>query len=446
MEFPEHIFRSYDIRGKLDEVTEEIALKVGASMVSKKGAKTVVVGRDMRETSPKLKDSVVKGVTMMGGNVIDIGECTTSMFNFAVSSIKNVDLGIMVTASHNPADYNGLKVILSNSQPISGKEMYELVQGDFDAASSPGTISEEQILDKYLDKCISSIELPDLTGTSVVIDYGNGMGVVSVRPLLERLGVEVVELYPEPDATFPNHDANPAVEENLEDLKETVKLHDVHFGIALDGDVDRMKVVDENGETVATDLSHALIMNDMLNERGGGKVVVTLNMSWATRDAIEGAGGEVVECPIGRTNVIGKMLEVGALVGGEVSGHIMFDNFASLESIDYGIVRLLALWKRSGKTMSELVKSFDTYSNSGEVNREVENKDDVLKRVDDAYASQATDVNREDGIRCIFGSDWWFILRKSNTEPLVRLTVEARSKEVMEEKRDEILALMLSKT
>jgi phosphomannomutase len=444
MTFPEHIFRSYDIRGKLDEVTEEIAYQVGAAMVVKKGARTLIVGRDMRETSPALKAAVIRGITEMGARVIDIGECTTSLFNFAVSSTPEVDLGVMVTASHNPADYNGLKVSQATSQPISGKELLELVREEFPPAETVGTVREEQVVDRYLEKALSLVDLPDLTGTKVVVDYGNGMGIVTVRPLLERLGVSVTELYPNPDARFPNHEANPAVEENLVDLQAAVKAQGADMGIALDGDVDRMKIIDENGVSVATDVSHAFLMHDVLTQAGGGKAVVTMNMSWATHDAVKRAGGEVVECMVGRTHVIRKMLEVGAEIGGEVSGHIMFKDFACLESIDYAIVRSLALWKTSGKKMSEIAAEFQTYANSGEVNREVEDKEAVLAAVENAFASEASDVNKEDGIRCVFEKEWWFILRKSNTEPVVRLTVEARTKELMEEKREEILSVMES--
>lgn len=411
-------------------------------MVVKKQAKTVVVGRDMRETSPALKAAVIRGITQMGGNVVDVGMCTTSMFNFAVSSTPGVDLGVMVTASHNPADYNGIKVCLASSEPISGKELFSLVTEEFPLHASVGSIEESDILEAYLKKALSLVDLPDLSGTSLVVDYGNGMGVLSVRPLLERLGVTIHELFPEPDARFPNHEANPAVEENLSDLKAAVKEHKADFGIALDGDVDRMKIVDEKGDSIATDLSHAFLMHDVLTQAGGGKAVVTMNISNATRDAIASAGGEVVECPVGRTNVISKMLEVDAVVGGEVSGHIMFRDFASLESIDYAILRTLALWKRRGKKMSEIAAAFDTYANSGEVNREVRDKDAVLSKLEEVYASQASQTDTTDGVRCRFKNDWWFILRKSNTEPVVRLTVEAKTRELMEQRRDEILAFM----
>lgn len=445
MDIPEHIFRSYDIRGKLNEVKPEIARSVASSAVIAEGAKKVIVGRDMRSTSEALAAAAIEGAVFAGADVLDIGLTTTSMWNFAVTSTPGVDLGIMITASHNPADYNGMKVSRASGMPISGKQMLAMVKEAPSVEAARGSVSSYSVIEPYLKKCLSLASVPDMSGVKIVVDYGNGMGVVSVRELLKRVGVEAVELFPEPDATFPNHEANPAIEKNLAALKEAVVREGAALGIALDGDVDRMKIVDEKGATVATDHSHALLMGDLIRRAGGGKAVLTMNMSWATHDAVREAGGEILECPIGRTNVIAMMLEEGALIGGEVSGHIMFKDFASLEAIDFAILQFLALWKASGKSCSELVAPLRaTYGNSGEVNVEVENKDAVIKAVRASYEPQATETSTKDGVRCVFGRDWWFIIRPSNTEPVIRLTVEAMSLSAMEAKRDEILALMKS--
>ena len=229
MEFSKHIFRAYDIRGLLAEVTPEIARSVGQALVSKTGAKTVIVGRDMRETSPELEQAAIEGVISMGANVIDIGLCSTSMFNFAVSSQPNVDAGLMVTASHNPPEFNGIKMAHANGLPISGTEILESMSktpSSFEEGAgggrSHGSVVEQNILPAYIDKCIAVANPPDLLGTKIVVDYGNGMGAMAVRELCKRLNVELIELYPEQDAHFPNHEANPAKEETLADVKAAV--------------------------------------------------------------------------------------------------------------------------------------------------------------------------------------------------------------------------------
>jgi phosphomannomutase len=435
------IFRSYDIRGKLDQVTEEVASKVAAALVVREGAKTIVVGRDMRQTSPALAQAAVDAIIRAGGDVIDIGMCTTSLFNYAVTKQPGVDVGMMITASHNPADYNGIKVGRANSQPISGKELFGMLEPAVAPAEVPGNVSARDLVPEYIDHALSHGVVPDLRGAKIVIDYGNGMGIVTVRPLMERLGAEPLELYPEPDAHFPNHEANPAIEETLVDLKAKVKEVGADLGIALDGDVDRVKFIDENGESVQSDHLLALLASDP--ETRGQKVVLAMNLSWATHEAVREAGGEVIECPIGRTNIIATMIREGALLGGEFSGHFMYRDFSNLESVDYTIARVLSAWKKSGKTFSQLVAPYRRYANTGEINLHVEDKQAALHIVEETFASQATDTDRRDGIRCRF-ADWWFILRPSNTEPLVRLTVEAKSRELLEEKRDEILRLIQS--
>jgi phosphomannomutase len=395
-----------------------------------------------------LQQAAIEGVAGAGADVIDIGMCTTSMFNFAVSSQAHVDAGLMVTASHNPPEYNGIKMALSSGMPVPGMEMLEAVQeadkaSEADKARRTGTVSDQDVLEPYLAKCLEGSTL-DLSGAKVVVDYGNGMGAMSVRPLLQRLGATVVELYPEPDARFPNHEANPAKEETLADLKAAVVREGADIGIALDGDADRVAFVDNEGVTVRGDQTLALLARDLLMRERGARIVYSPNQSWATTDAIREAGGEPVECPIGRTYVIKTMHEAGAPLGGELSSHFMFREFGSLEAVDYAIVRLLDIWKRSGLTFAELVRPLRRYPNSREVNIEVSDKAAVLRRLREVYAPLASVVNELDGIRCEYGRDWWFIVRPSNTEPLLRLTVEAKSEELMNEKRDELVAFMTS--
>jgi phosphomannomutase len=442
MEIPKHIFRAYDIRGLLDEVTVEIARAVGVALVSKTGAKTVVVGRDMRETSPELERAAIEGIVSTGANVIDIGLCSTSMFNFAVSSQSHIDAGLMVTASHNPPEFNGIKMALGSGLPISGLEILEEVTKVAEVTKvTKGSVTQQDVLSDYLDMCVGVDDLPDFSGTKLVIDYGNGMGAMSVRELCKRLNIDVVELYPEPDAHFPNHEANPAKEETLADVKAAVIRERADFGIALDGDADRVGFIDNEGISLRGDLTLALFAKDVLSKKPGSKIVVSPNQSWTTFDAVTENGGVPLECRIGRKFVVEAFQTQGAVLGGEVSSHFYFQESHGLEAVDHAIVRILSIWKKSGQTFADMVRPYRAYTNSGEVNIEVHEKQQVLDKLEQ-YAAGATKVNRLDGIRCEFAKDWWFIVRPSNTEPLLRLIVEASSKELMEQKRDELVALI----
>lgn len=438
MDFPKAIFKAYDIRGLKEQVSPEIAGQVGRAVVAKLGGKTVLIGRDMRETSPQLAEALKEGVTKMGGNVVEIGLTTTSMFNWAVTTM-DVDFGVMVTASHNPAEYNGMKVATSAGQPISGEELYDFVLESYEDATEIGSVTEKDVLNDYLDAVLATAgDLPDLSGVRIGIDYGNGMGSFTMQPLLERLGIEVTELYAEQDATFPNHEANPAKEDTLVDLKNVVEESDLDFGVATDGDGDRIGFVDNESVSLRGDQALAILAQHYLESNPGSKVVVSPNHGRASTDSIKEHGGELVEERIGRTFIIKKMHESGAVVGGEVSSHFFFNEFGNLESIDYAFVLMLQIWKSTGKSFADFVRPLRTYFNSGEVNIEVEDKDVVLKTLKEKYAADATVVNELDGIRLEFGEDGWFIVRPSNTEPLIRLTVEAKTEEHMKEVVEEV--------
>jgi phosphomannomutase len=442
MSFPEGIFRSYDIRGLIEEITPELANRVGSALVKKTNAKTVVIGRDMRANSPELMQAAIKGVTSQGANVIDIGMCTTSLFNFAVSSRSDVDAGMMITASHNPAEYNGIKMSSGDAMPISGKEMKKLIQEEMLDVENKGSVEMVKVVEDYLKICMSHVDLPDLSGVKVVVDYGNGMGSVTMSPLLERLGIKYVEMYKEPDATFPNHEANPVKDETLADLKKKIVEVEADFGIGLDGDADRIGFVDGSGESVRGDLMLALMSVEVLKNHPEGKIISAPNQSWKVRELVEAAGGKIVEERIGRTHAIKAMHNEEAALGGEVSSHFFFQEFSNLEAVDYAFLLILSLWKKSGQSFADFVAPVREYSSSGEVNTQVEDKDTVMKRVEEAYVNKATKCDKLDGIKCEFDRDWWFILRPSNTEPLLRLTVEATSEELMQEKVREITSLM----
>lgn len=444
MQVPEHIFKANDIRGLLAEVTPEIAEAAGAALVEMTGAKKVVVGRDMRSTSPALEKAAVAGITAAGADAVLIGMCTTSMYNFAVSSQAGVDAGLMVTASHNPPEYNGIKMARHNGLPIPGTEILPLIRTGSQILNrefgDAGAVTNADILSAYLDACLSKVSLPDVRGTKIVVDYGNGMGALSLKPLCERLGIDVIELYAEPDARFPNHEANPAKEETLADVKAAVVRAGADFGVALDGDADRVAFIDNEGVSLRGDQTLALLAQDVLREHPGAKIIVAPNQSWVTAEAIIAAGGEPVECAVGRSLVIKNMHDTGAMLGGELSSHFMFAEFNNLEAVDYAFLRMLAIWKKSGATFADVARPLRTFANSGEVNIEVHDKAAALARVKEAYATTASFVNTRDGIRCEFDRAWWFLVRASNTEPILRLIVEAKSPEEMATHRAELVA------
>ncbi len=442
MEFPKGIFKANDIRGLLPEITVELAEQVGRVLVQKYQAKKVLVGRDMRETSPQLAEAMIAGITAAGADVVSMGMVTTSLFNWAVTT-QGVDVGVMITASHNPAEYNGIKVALADGEPVSGERLFTLMNLVVPNADVAGRVEEKEFIGEYLAYVLAAAgTLPSVKDVKLVVDYGSGMGAVTFAPLLARLGIQAVELYEEPDARFPYHEANPAKESTLIDLKAKMKEIGADFGVAIDGDGDRIGFVDSEGVTLRGDQTLALLVQAYLQDHDSAKVVVAPNHGWASADAMREAGAELIEDRIGRTFAIRKMRESGAEIGGEISSHFFFKPFRDLESIDYTFLLILLAWKRSGSTFADLVRPLRTFVNSGEVNIEVEAKDAVIARVKEVYIPQATIVNELDGIRCEFGRDWWFIVRASNTEPVIRLTVEATSEDVMRARVDELVELM----
>lgn len=443
MEFPAHIFRTYDIRGLLHEVTPEIARRCGQALIRMTGAKTVVVGRDMRSTSPELTKAAIDGVISMGAHVLDIGMCTTPLFSFSVRTL-GAEAGIMVTASHNPPEYNGMKFADAQGLPISGKQILSAMTTDDVEGAARGTVSEANVLEPYLDACMDWPGVEAVRGAKIVADFGNGMGAMTLRPLAEKLGIELIEMYAEPDARFPNHEANPAKEETLKDVKERILAEQCDFGIAIDGDADRIAFIDNEGKSLAGDLALVLFAQEVLQRSPGAKIVVSPNQSWMTTDTITELGGVLVESPIGRTLVIQKMAAEHAAVSGEVSSHFFFQEFGNLEAVEHAFVRMLVMWRASGEPFADFVRPLRKYSNSGELNFEIPDKDIVLNLLRDTYVHRATAVNTLDGIRCDFDREWWFIARPSNNEPLLRLIVEAESVETMQSRIAEMSRLLES--
>lgn len=439
----EAIFKAYDIRGIFNEDFDiDTAKKVGQAMVRFTNAKTVVVGRDMRSSSPDLLKSVVEGVTKMGADVIDIGECSTPIFNYAVAEYGLHDCGIMITASHNPAEYNGFKLSLGDAMPIgkdSGMDEIKKLVLENNFTDQPlGSIAALPVIDEYIEKVFSFIEVDKIKPMKVVIDAGNGMGGPIIKKVLKRVPqIELMPMYFEPDGTFPNHEANPIKEENLVDLKNKIEEAGPDLGIAFDGDCDRVGFVDEKGGTVPGDFMTALLAKEILKKYKGALVHYDLRSSWAVRDMIEDQGGKAEMCMVGHALIKKLMRETGAVFAGELSSHFYYKDFYTVESGDLTMLILLQLLSEEGKSMSELVAPLKKYFHSGEINFEVEDKESMMKELEKKYSEGAKDISYLDGIR-IEHDDWWFNVRASNTEPLLRLNLEAKTKEIMEEKRDEI--------
>ncbi|MFH1611505.1 MAG: phosphomannomutase/phosphoglucomutase [Patescibacteria group bacterium] len=441
MEIPRSIFKAYDIRGLVDEVSPEIAKLVGVAVVDSLKAKRIVVGRDMRSSSPALYEAVIAGARAKGCDVRGLGMCTTSLFNYAVCEMDDVDGGVMITASHNPSQYNGIKMADHKGVPISGEEIYSRLSESTEGSYLEGKFEEVNIIKQYLSERLRQGGVLDAEGVKIVVDYGNGMGSVTIAPLLQKIGAEVVELFAQPDASFPNHEANPAKVETLVDLQQTVIKENADFGIAIDGDGDRIGFIDEKGLVIRGDIMLALFAKDALQRKSGESIVVQPNHSWTTTHIIEKFGGKIIPCRIGRTFMIQKMHEYSAVVGGELSSHFFFRECNGLESIDFVLLKVVSILKESGQPFSKLFQDFEVYENSGEMNFEVRDKQVVLDAFENEFVGSAKNVDKIDGLKFEFSS-WWFIVRSSNTEPLIRLTIEASSKDELSIHRDELVSFL----
>lgn len=438
------VFKAYDIRGVVpDELTAEDGYRIGRAYVRFSGAREVAVGRDARVSSPELRDALVRGLVEEGADVADLGLVSTPMLYFAVDD-QGLGGGVMVTASHNPARYNGFKVCREHAIPVgeaSGLREIERIAGALDGTGpGGGRVRSLDVRKGYVDHVLGvGSERPRLR---VAIDCGNGMAGVGLEPLLARLPLEVERLYFEPDGRFPHHPADPLNVANLEDLREAVRRSRSHFGVAFDGDADRAIFVDEHAEVIPCDLLTALLARSQLRVHPGGRVLYDLRSSWATAEAIEAEGGVPEMCRVGHSFVKAQMRERDAVFAGELSGHFYF-RFSSTLVADDGLaafVALLDVLGREGRPVSELVAPLRRYYASGEISRRVRDPSALIEQVAADHRG-APEVSRLDGL-LVRHEDWWFNLRPSNTEPVLRLNLEARSEQRMIEERDRILARM----
>jgi phosphomannomutase len=439
------IFKAYDVRGLYpSEINFEVARFIGHALVEHTKAKRVAVGFDMRESSPELEDALISGIVEQGADAIRIGLSTTPMAYFASWNL-DVDATVIITASHNPAEYNGMKFCLKGAVPIGeGSGMEEIrdlaVAGEFSPVEKKGEVQEEKKLkEKYL-AYIAQFFVPGKEKKKIVIDFANGMGIFD-KVIYEKFprDIEIVSLYDTYDGTFPNHEANPLKLETLEVLRKKVLEEKADLGVAYDGDADRVGFVDEKGEIVGMDFVTALLAKEILKKHPGGLVLADIRSSDAVMEYIREAGGKAGHSRIGHSLIKSQMRKEGAIFAGEVSGHYYFEENSKAEMSTLAVFMIINLLNESGRAMSEMTKDLKRYFQSGEINSEVADKEVVMEKLKEKFSDGKPDTL--DGIRIDY-PDFWFNVRPSNTEPKLRLNVEAKTKELMEEKRDEILKII----
>jgi phosphomannomutase len=449
MNFTESIFKAYDIRGiSGEELTVDLARAVGravADYLPDEGP--VIVGRDMRVDSNDLADALIDGLVSQGRDVMDIGLVTTDMVYFGAGRFADeVAGGVMVTASHNPGKYNGIKLIGRGSVPMGAAnglmDIKRIVkEDDYKTPVRKGEVKERSITEEWVDKIVEFLDISKLPKWRIAVDAGNGMAGAIFPALQKRLPFEVEQMYFELDGTFPNHVANPHLVETLEDLCATIKKNGLDFGLAFDGDGDRGGLVDELGRPVPEHLMGAMLAKQFLADNPGAKVVYDLRVSHLVRDIVEENGGTALRSKVGNDAIKTIMRREGAVLGIEASGHYYFrDDYYS----DSGIIAVMSvvnILATSGKKLSELVDEFGSkYATSHETNFQVKDAAAVTQKLREHYHDGHQD--ELDGLTVEYGEDWWFNLRSSNTEPVVRLNVEAKERAVLEQRLAELTKLI----
>jgi phosphomannomutase len=444
----DRVIKAYDVRGVVPtDLDADLARTVGAAFVQVTRATTVVVGRDMRPSGPELVAAFTDGVTSQGADVIDIGLCSTDGLYFA-SGRLNVP-GAMFTASHNPAEYNGIKLCRAGAAPVgrdSGLDQIRQMVLDGVPAfnGAKGATSERDMLADYAHYLRELVDLTQSRPLRVVVDAGNGMGGHTVPAILEGLPLEVDQLYFELDGSFPNHEANPIEPENIKDLQARVRELGADIGLALDGDADRCFVVDENGRAVDPSTLTALIAVRELRRAPGASIIHNLITSRSVPEIVQENGGVPVRTRVGHSFIKETMAKTNAIFGGEHSGHFYFRDFWRADSGMLAALHVLAALGEtpSGTTLSGLLAEYERWSRSGEINSRVEDQSVTVSRIRAHFADQPeVSIDELDGMT-VDAHDWWFNVRPSNTEPLLRLNVEARTDELMEQTRDGVLALI----
>ena len=437
------IFKAYDVRGVVpDELDEDVARAIGAAFADWAGVSAIAVGRDCRLSSPSLSAALGEGIASRGTDVIDLGLASTDLLYFASGSLDVA--GVMLTASHNPPAYNGMKFCLPGARPVGqdtglAEIRVRAQSGVPSPAASKGIRRERDLLDAYADHVLTFVDVSALRPLTVVADTANGMGGLVVPAVFARLTVTLVHLFPELDGTFPNHPADPIDPENQRDLRREVLACAADVGLAFDGDADRVFLVDERAEGVSGSEVTALVACAMLERHPGAPVVYNLICSWTVPEVIREHGGQPVRTRVGHSFIKQVMADTGAVFGGEHSGHYYFrDNYRADSGLIAAVVVLEQL-SRADAPLSEVLAPFRRYRSSGEINSLVDDQAGKIEEIAVAYTAAHPD--RTDGLTVEF-EDWWFNVRPSNTEPLLRLNVEARTEELLKAKTEEVLGLI----
>jgi phosphomannomutase len=443
------VFKAYDIRGIYpDEIDDAGAYATARAYVEEFEPRSIAVGRDMRLSSPSMAEAITRGAVDAGADVVDIGMVGTEMLYFAVGDL-DLEGGVMVTASHNPKDYTGLKIVRRGALPVGGDSglldirTRAMSLEDVPRGQTARQVREENIWPRWVDTVLSFIDIDAVKPLRVAIDAGNGMGGVMLAPVLERLPIDAVRYFFEPDATFPNHEPNPLLPENRRFIIEKVHADRADLGVAFDGDVDRCFFVDDTGEFVPGDFVTALFAESILEKEPGAKILYDVRASWAVPHTIERAGGVPLVNRVGHAFFKQRMREESAVFGGEVSGHYYFQKFYRADSGVIPFLLMLELISKRGRKLSELLAPYrERYFITGELNTPVDDVALKLQELKERFGPEGK-VSHLDGIS-VDAEDWHMNVRPSNTEPLLRLNLEALSPELMERKRDEVLEVIRS--
>jgi phosphomannomutase len=443
------VFKAYDVRGiHPTELDEDGAYRIGRAYVEEFEPRTVAIGRDTRLSSPSMAAAAIDGARDGGADVLDLGLVGTEMVYYAVGEL-GLDGGICVTASHNPGDYTGMKIVRRGARPVGGDSGLDRVrrraEAGFGDVVRRGTVRDEDVWDGFVAKVLSFVDEARFRPLRIVVDAANGMAGTMLPPVLERLPqLDVVRCYFEPDGSFPNHEPNPLLPENREFIVERTRAEGAQLGVAYDGDADRCFFVDDTGEFVPGDFVTALLARAMLAKEPGAKIIYDVRASWAVPRAIEEAGGVPLINRVGHAFIKERMRKDDALFAGEVSAHYYFRDFSQADTGVVPFLVMVELLSRADRPLSELLAPYrERYFLTGELNTPVADVALKLQEIKERYAAAGGRISHLDGISVEF-DDWHFNVRPSNTEPLLRLNLEALSEPLMEEKRDEVLGLIRS--
>lgn len=443
------LFKAYDVRGIVpDELTPAIAYEIGRAIVATLHPDSVVVGRDMRVSSPALAAALIEGIRDAGADAVDVGMVSTDALSFAIGNY-GYPAGVMVTASHNPPEYNGFKIAREEARALSLDEGLDeirdhVVNGDLPPVmplEEQGDLSARDILDDYARHMLSLIDVSKLRPLRVAIDAGNGMAGVTVPRVFRDLPIEVIPMYFEPDGAFPNHPANPIEPENTAELRRVVVEHGYDLGAAFDGDADRVFLVNEKGELVGGDMLTALVASRMLDRNPGAAIVYNLISSRGVPELILQKGGRPIRSRVGHSYIKETMRREDAVFGGEHSGHFYFRENWYADSGMAALLYALELVSEAGKPLSQVIAPLDHRFRSGEINSEVADVEATMRAIEAHYRAAGGQIDHLDGITVEF-PNWWFNVRPSNTQPLLRLNVEADDPETLRAKTDELLAMI----